>query len=61
VNYADAPTVRWAILKRLDTERGVKVHDIQIKRGDGFIGVGMILVVDGHITLRSVFHLPPQY
>lgn len=64
MTYADEPTIRWAIIKRLDAERGVRVCDVPIVDGgkDG-IRVGVVSEIDGAdgLVVRSRFDLPPVF
>jgi hypothetical protein len=71
LTYDDAPTIRNAILKRLDKERGVKVCEIAIEPhlgplagDDQHIAVGVLYVLDSEHDgpiLRSIFHLPAEF
>lgn len=70
LTYDDNPTIRHAILKRLDAERGVKVCEIKIEPHlldprEPFIAVGVLLEVDraldGGLLLSGVFHLPAAF
>lgn len=62
LTYDDTPTIRNAILKRLDTEPGVQVRDLKIaphlREAPPFIAVGILATIDNGPILRSVFHLP---
>lgn len=64
MTYADEPTIRWAILRRLDKEPGVQVCDIPIRDGgkDG-IRVGVLAQLDGPdgLIVRSRFDLPEVF
>lgn len=73
----DIPTIRWAIIRRLDKEPGVNVADIQVavlNRGDwydergvvmradtSFIRVGVVLALGNSIVVKSRFDLPDPF
>lgn len=68
----DKPTIRNAILKRLDREPGVAVADIQAKDardkdGKSYLQVGVWMVLtdteqeSGLVDLRGFFDLPPEF
>jgi hypothetical protein len=61
LTYDDAPTIRHAILKRLDKEPGVALLGIYAKRFPDFIGVGVEALVRDRLVTRSQFRLPPQF
>lgn len=75
LTYDDAPTIRNAIIKRLDPakgkkgERGIKVCEILIEPHlldpvKPFIAVGVLLALDSEHDgpiVRSTFHLPAQF
>jgi hypothetical protein len=42
----DTPTIRNAIMKRLDLEPGVKVCDIKFAKGLNHITVGVLAIID---------------
>lgn len=57
----DEPTLRNAIMKRLDQEPGVRVLDIQTKAHPNHIAVGVEWMVNDLVHGTSVFHLPPSF
>ena len=67
----DQPTIRHAIMKRLDAEPGIKVCELKIvpheRETPPFIAVGVLCTIDGLFTdnatiARSLFHLPlPEF
>jgi hypothetical protein len=57
----DVPTIRHAIVKRLDTEPGVKLLGVYAKRFAGFVGVGVEALVRDQLVTRSHFRLPTQF
>jgi hypothetical protein len=61
LSWDDAPTIRWAILKRLDKEPGVRVTRVVAKPFPGFIGVGVEALVRDTLATRSHFRLAPQF
>jgi hypothetical protein len=61
LSYDDAPTIRYAILKRLDKEPGVKLIGIYARRFPRFIGVGVEALVRDRLVTRSHFRLPAQF
>jgi hypothetical protein len=61
LTFADRPTIRHAITKRLDKEREVSVLRIPIKRGKDCIRVGVLAQIGDHLLLRSVFELPLEF
>lgn len=72
LTYDDAPTIRHAIMRRLDPakgkkgERGVKVCEILIQPHlldpvKPFIAVGVLVELDGDKVMRSYFHLPAEF
>lgn len=61
LTYADEPTIRNAIMRRLDKERGVEICELKIvPRGD-CIRVGILATLDHALVLKSVFDLPPSF
>lgn len=64
LTWDDAPTIRWAILKRLEKEPGVRFVHVFAKQFPGFIGVGVeasIADVEPMVQTRSHFRLPPVW
>lgn len=61
LTWADMPTLKNAMTKRLDKERGLKVIDIFTGRGQDCIRVGVLLALDGLLQIRSAFELPPEF
>ena len=63
LNYDNAPIIRHALLKKLETEPGVQVCDILIHRHADCIAVGVLAVLDGMdgLVMRSRFELPLEY
>lgn len=61
LTYEDEPTIRNAILKRLDAERGVCVCDIFTEPDLDCIRVGVLATVDNAVVARSRFDLPEQF
>jgi hypothetical protein len=61
LTWNDAPTIRWAILKRLETEPGVRFVHVFAKPFPGFIGVGVEATVRDTLVTRSHFRLPVQF
>lgn len=65
MNFEDNATVRNAILKRLDLEKGVIVFDLKIEQKDDCIAVGVWSgIMDGGqdiIDARSFFDLPLEF
>ena len=61
LGFEDEPTVRNAIIKRLDRERGVEVHDIMIRNGGDHVAVGVLATLDHALVLRSRFDLPASF
>src|SRR5579862_2507709 len=57
----DKPTIRHAILKRLDKEPGVTVLGVYAKPLPGQIGVGIEALVRDTLIARSHFRLPAQF
>lgn len=61
----DEPTIRHAILKRIDRERGVKICEIKVVPHLGevppFVAVGILALLDDGPITRSLFHLPIQW
>lgn len=54
----DKPTIRYAILRRLDKETGVQVCAIKFVEGDDCIGVGVLAKLGNTIITSSQFQLP---
>ena len=71
LTYQDEPTIRNAILKRLDRERGVEIHDLLIRpKHDAIIegrrvmtsiAVGILATLDHALVIKSRFDLPPSF
>ncbi len=61
LTWDDAPTIRWAILKRLDKEPGVRVTRVVARPFPGFIGVGVETLVRDTLATRSHFRLAPEF
>ena len=62
LNYDENPTIRWAILRRLDSEPGVKVLDITIAPlADKSIGVQVEVWIDQLLEAISRFDLPEEF
>ena len=65
ISFAEGePTIRNAIIKRLDAETGVKTCEVRVDRvreakaAGHFISVGVLVMLDGLLVGRSLFHLP---
>ena len=61
LTYADRPTIRNAIIKRLGDEREVRIVSIPIKKGTDCVRVGVLLLVGDAVLVRSVFELPEEF
>lgn len=65
LSFDDDPSIRFAIHRRLDHERGVKICEIKVVphrlQKPPFIAVGILTELDAHLVLRSVFHLPGEF
>lgn len=61
LTFEDEPTIRHAIMKRLDKERGVDISDVLIKSHLDCIAVGILATIDDAIVVRSRFDLPPEF
>ncbi len=61
LTYENAPTIRHAIMKRLDVEPGVEICDLQIHKHDDHIHVGILALLSQAIITRSHFHLPLSF
>lgn len=57
----DTPTIRFAVLRRLGTEPGVRICDIKFGKGDGVIAVGIIAALGDSIITKSRFDLPDPF
>jgi hypothetical protein len=57
----DVPTIRHAILKRLDAEPGVQVADIPVELAADCIRVGVLAMLGETLVVRSRFDLPPEF
>jgi hypothetical protein len=61
LSIADKPTIRHAILKRLDQEPGVAVIGIYARPFQDFIAVGVETLLRDALVTRSHFRLPAQF
>lgn len=74
LTYADEPTIKNAIIRRIDPpkgkkgERGLKVCEVKIEphllQNPPFIAVGVLIAVDSEHDgpiVRGVFHLPAVF
>ena len=61
LSFADYPTIKHAIMKRLDKERGVDVLEIRILKRKDCIAVGIHTWVDKMIDPLSLFELPLEF
>lgn len=61
LTFDDQPTIRNAILKRLDKERGVKICDMPMHAAEDCIAVGILALLDDKLVVRSRFDLRPQW
>lgn len=61
LTYADSPTIKNAITKRLAKERGVIVHEVYVGEGASCVRVAVLLVVNGHLQVRAMFELPQEF
>lgn len=66
MNFEESePTIRWAIIKRLDKELGVRVIEVLIDKIEDapptYISVGVHVFVDDSLQARSRFHLPETF
>jgi len=61
LTWDDAPTIRWAILKRLEKEPGVRFVRVFAKPHPGFIAVGVEATVHDTLQTRSHFRLPVEF
>lgn len=68
MNYDDGnATIRNAILKRIDAERGCSVADLRIEDRTDHIAVGVLVIIDdaiselGLIDVRAFFDLPSEF
>lgn len=59
--HDNAATIRWAILKKLDAESGVKVCDVLIKPHPDHIAVGILATLSDELIVRSRFDLPSEF
>src|SRR6266849_1755735 len=57
----DLPTIRFAIVRRLDAEPGVIIYDLKMLPRPGRIEVGVEAEIDGHLRTRSRFDLPDPF
>lgn len=71
----DTPTIRFAIMRRLDKEPGVEICDLIVRTTEdipgpmglvyerplGFIAVGILALLGQMLTTRSHFHLPDPF
>lgn len=61
LSFADYPTIKHAIMKRLDKEPGVDVLEIRILKRKDCIAVGVHTWVDKRLDPKSFFDLPPEF
>src|SRR4051794_28736296 len=61
LSWNDAPTIRWAILKRLEAEPGGRFVRVFAKPHPGFIAVGVEASVHDTLQTRSHFRLPVAF
>jgi len=65
LTYENEPTIRFALLRRLDQEPGVKVCEIKViphlTEQPPFIAVGVLVKLGELLTTRSIFHLPAEF
>lgn len=65
LSFDDEPTIRWAIIKRLDKEPGIRVLEVRCKRHmEGtleVIKVGVQVFIGDQITAISRFDLPGSF
>jgi hypothetical protein len=62
LTFDDEPTIRHAILKRLDKERDVRVCHIPIARSADCITVGILAQIgSGALIVKSRFELPLEF
>lgn len=66
LNYEDGqPTIRFALQRRLEKERGVRIAEIRIKNHPDaeppFIAVGVLALIDEELIASSLFHLPAEF
>lgn len=66
LSFDDNPTIRWAIIKRLDKEPNIRVLDVLMKQhdegnGQKVIHIGVQVFVGESITAISRFDLPEQF
>lgn len=65
LTYSDEPTIRFAMMRRLDKEPGVKICEIKtvphLRDDPPYIAVGVLATVMDAIVTRSIFELPAQF
>ncbi len=61
LTYEDEPTIRNAMIKRLDKERGVRIIDFICKDHPDCIKVGLLCAIDGRVIVKSRFDLPTEF
>jgi hypothetical protein len=61
LTFEDAPTIRHAILKRLENEPGVRFVHVFAKSFAGYIGVGVEAALHDTLIARSHFRLPAEF
>lgn len=65
LTYENEPTIRFALIRRLDKEPGVKICDLQVvphlHDDPPFIAVGVLAQLGSLLITKSVFHLPAQF
>ena len=57
----DTPTIRFAILRRLDQEPGVKVCEVKFQQHHDCLSVGLLATLGDSIITRSRFDLPLHF
>lgn len=59
----DTPTIRFALVKRIDAEPGMRSGEIKFLHGPGFIDVHVEVAVGGldALLVHSEFHLPDPF
>lgn len=65
LTYEDEPTIRFALMRRLDKEPGVEICDLRVEphlsEDPPFIAVGLVALLGKLLITRSTFHLPPVF
>lgn len=57
----DLPTIRFAIVRRLDLEPGVKICDLKMVPRPGCIAVGVLAMINETAHVISRFELPDPF